>query len=58
MTLQSDSTRVEYGYAQGYTKSGLIGIKLWIFYDKVFKKQFKKNFLQYLEYSKEKVKIN
>jgi ribosomal protein S3 len=28
MTLQSDSTRVEYGYAQGYTKSGLIGIKL------------------------------
>ena len=58
MTLQSDSTRVEYGYAQGYTKSGLIGIKLWIFYDKVFKKQFKKNFLQYLEYSKEKAKIN
>mgnify|MGYP001949589631 CR=1 FL=1 len=58
MALQSDSTRVEYGYSEGYTKSGLIGIKLWVFYKKTFKNKLKNNFLQYIEYSKLKNKNN
>jgi ribosomal protein S3 len=52
MSLQSDSANIEYGYAKAYTKSGLIGVKLWICYSEYFTKQFKESFLQYVEYSK------
>ena len=52
ISLQSHESRVEYSYTKAYTKSGLIGIKLWIAYDKKFRKEFKRNFLQYIHYSK------
>jgi ribosomal protein S3 len=45
---------VEFGYSEGLTRSGLIGIKLWLFYNRTFKKLLKKKILQYLFYSKYK----
>lgn len=51
ITLQSHSSRVEYGYTNAYTKSGSLGVKLWIFYKKSFKNELKQNFLQYIKYS-------
>jgi hypothetical protein len=54
LPIQTYKTRVEYGYSEGLTRSGLIGIKLWIFYQKLFKNFLKKKLLQYLYYSKHK----
>jgi ribosomal protein S3 len=54
LPIQTYKTRVEYGYSEGLTRSGLIGIKLWIFYKKVFKNFFKRKVLQYMYYSKHK----
>lgn len=56
ITLQTHSSRVEYGYTNAYTKSGSLGIKLWIFYEQNFKNELKKNFLQYIKYSNMKKK--
>ena len=58
LPIQTINTRVEYGYSEGYTRSGLIGIKLWIFYDKMFKNKLKKKLLEFLLYSKYKSKFN
>jgi hypothetical protein len=54
LPIQTYKTRVEYGYSEGLTRSGLIGIKLWIFYQKLFKNFLKRKILQYLYYSKNK----
>ena len=54
LPIQTYKTRVEYGYSEGLTRSGLIGIKLWIFYQKLFKSFLKRKLLQYLYYSKHK----
>ena len=56
LSLQTNETRVEYGYSEGYTRYGLIGIKVWIFYKKSFKKEFKENFIKYMNYSKKNIK--
>jgi ribosomal protein S3 len=58
LPIQTNSTRVEYGYSEGFTRSGLIGIKLWIFYKKEFKIKLKKKLLEYFLYSKYKTKFN
>jgi hypothetical protein len=58
LPIQTNTTRVEYGYSEGFTRSGLIGIKLWIFYNKIFKNKLKKKLLEYLLYSKYKMKFN
>lgn len=52
LPIQTYKTRVEYGYSEGWTRSGLIGIKLWFFYKKHFKILLKKKILLYLHYSK------
>lgn len=52
LPIQTYKTRVEFGYSEGWTKSGLIGIKLWFFYKKHFKILLKKKILLYLHYSK------
>lgn len=52
LPIQTYKTRVEFGYSEGWTKSGLIGIKLWFFYKKHFKMLLKKKILLYLHYSK------
>lgn len=52
LPIQTYKTRVEFGYSEGWTKSGLIGIKLWFFYKKHFKTLLKKKILLYLNYSK------
>lgn len=52
LPIQTYKTRVEYGYSEGWTRSGLIGIKLWFFYKKHFKILLKKKLLLYLHYSK------
>lgn len=54
LPIQTYETRVEYGYSEGWTRSGLIGIKLWFFYSAFFKKILKLKILQYLYYSKYK----
>lgn len=58
LPIQTNETRVEYGYSEGLTRSGLIGIKLWIFYQKSFKNLLKKKLIQYLYYSKYKQHLN
>lgn len=58
LPIQTYKTRVEYAYSEGFTRSGLIGIKLWFFYKKNFKNLLKKKLLQYLHYSKYKIYIN
>ena len=58
LPIQTYKTRVEFGYSEGFTRSGLIGIKLWFFYKKNFKNLLKKKFLQYFCYSKYKKSIN
>lgn len=58
LPIQTYKTRVEYAYTEGFTRSGLIGIKLWFFYKKKFKKVLKTKLLQYLYYSKYKQYLN
>ena len=58
LPIQTTITRIEYAYSEGFTRSGLIGIKLWLFYDKIFKNKLKKKFLEYFLYSKYKLKFN
>jgi len=58
LPLQTDTTRIEYGYSEGFTRRGLIGIKFWIFYNKMFKYELKKKLLEYFLYSKYKIKFN
>ena len=58
LPIQTNITRVEYGYSEGFTRSGLIGIKFWIFYNKIFKIKLKKKLLEYFLYSKYKTKFN
>ena len=58
LPIQTNITRVEYGYSEGFTRSGLIGIKFWIFYNKIFKIKLKKKLLEYFLYSKYKLKFN
>ena len=58
LPIQTTTTRVEYGYSEGFTRSGLIGIKLWIFYDKIFKNKLRKKFLEFFLYSKYKLNFN
>lgn len=58
LPIQTYDTRVEYAYTEGFTRSGLIGIKLWFFYKKNFKRIFKIKLLQYLHYSKYKHILN
>ena len=54
LPLQTSVTRVEYAATDGFTRRGLIGIKIWIFYNKIFKEILKKSFNKYLFYSKYK----
>lgn len=54
LSIQSFKTRIEYAYSEGFTKRGLIGIKLWIIYNKTFQNLLKKKLTQYLFYSKYK----
>ncbi len=58
MPIQTIDTRVEYGYSEGFTRRGLIGIKFWIFYNKIFKNKLRLKFLEYFLYSKYKIKYN
>jgi ribosomal protein S3 len=58
LSLQTQKTRVEYAYSEGFTRRGLIGIHFWIFYDKIFSKILKKKLTQYLYYSKYKALLN
>ena len=58
MPIQTINTRVEYGYSEGFTRTGLIGIKFWIFYQKNFKDKIRIKFLEYFLYSKYKLKFN
>ena len=57
LAIQTYSTRVEYGYSEGLTRSGLIGIKLWFFYHKFFKQTFKQKMWEYIFYSQNTPKI-
>lgn len=58
LAIQTYKTRVEYAYSEGLTRSGLIGIKLWLFYKKIFTTWLKKKVLQYLYYSRYKFFLN
>lgn len=58
LALQTSRTRIEYGYSEGWTRSGLIGIHIWFFYKKSFKSRLKKKILKYLTYSQKKKDIN
>ncbi len=58
LPTQTHTTRIEYGYSEGLTRSGLIGIKLWFFYKKNFKNTLKTKLIQYLYYSKYKRYLN
>lgn len=58
LPMQTHTTRIEYGYSEGLTRSGLIGIKLWFFYKRQFKNVLKSKLMQYLYYSKYKKKLN
>ncbi len=58
LSLQTQKTRVEYAYSEGFTRRGLIGIHFWIFYNKLFSKNLKKKIMQYLYYSKYKALLN
>ena len=52
ISLHSHSSRVEYGQTNAFTRSGSLGIKLWLFYNKNFKNELKRYFLNYIKYSK------
>ena len=58
LSLQTHESRVEYAYSEGFTRRGLIGIHLWIFYKKQFSILLKKKLIQYLFYSKYKKFLN
>lgn len=58
LPTQTNITRIEYGYSEGLTRSGLIGIKLWFFYKQQFKNTLKTKLIQYLYYSKYKKFLN
>jgi hypothetical protein len=58
LKLQTYTTRVEYGYSEGFTRRGLIGIHFWIFYDNSFNTILKKKLIQYFFYSKYKDILN
>jgi ribosomal protein S3 len=58
LSLQTYKNYVEYGYSEGFTRRGLIGIHFWIFYAKNFSLKFRQKLLEYLYYSKYKNFIN
>lgn len=58
LPIQTQDTFLEYAYSNGFTRSGIIGIKLWILYNKFFIKKLKSKFLEYFLYSKYKIKFN
>ncbi len=43
---------IEYGESKGITIYGVIGIKIWIFYDKNFNDKLQTDFLKYFNYNK------
>jgi ribosomal protein S3 len=50
LPLQSYDSRIEYGSSKGYTRNGVIGIKIWICYDKNFNKELYNTYKQYFNY--------
>jgi hypothetical protein len=53
LPLQSINTRIEFGSAKAVTRKGTLGIRLWICYNPVFRRELRKSFLDYIEYSQQ-----
>lgn len=53
LPLQSISTRIEFGSAKAITRKGTLGIRLWICYNPVFRRELRKAVLDYMEYSQQ-----
>jgi ribosomal protein S3 len=48
MPLQSYDARIAYGSSQARTQKGLLGIKVWLCYDKTFQLQLSKDLKNYI----------
>lgn len=53
LPLQSINTRIEFGSAKAITRKGTLGIRFWICYNPVFRRELRKSFLDYIEYSQQ-----
>jgi hypothetical protein len=53
LPLQSLDSRIEFGSAKAITRKGTLGIRLWICYNPVFRRELRKAFLDYVTYSQE-----
>jgi hypothetical protein len=53
LPLQSLSSRIEFGFAKAVTRKGTLGIRVWICYNPVFRRELRNAFLDYFEYSQQ-----
>jgi hypothetical protein len=53
LPLQSLNSRIEFGFAKAVTRKGTLGIRLWICYNPVFRRELRNAFLDYFEYSQQ-----
>jgi hypothetical protein len=53
LPLQSLSSRIEFGFAKAVTRKGTLGIRIWICYNPVFRRELRNAFLDYFDYSQQ-----